>query len=93
MECWHCRVLKQRSFSGTLGMLRRGVSVMSDDELMQLFEFFWKEKSAMWDGLERGRAIGFFDRKGEKDEGRMSMLLNICWKELVKRGCSIPLDF
>jgi len=89
--CWHCRVLKQRSFENTLGMLKRGISVMSDGELMQLFEFFWKEKSHIWNLLEKGRAVGFFDVKGVKSERKMGILVDICWSELVKRGCSIPL--
>jgi len=73
-------------------MLRRGLPVMDDDDLMQLFKFFWEKKTFAWDVMAKEKDAGFFDRKAVKYERRISFLLTLCWDELAKRGFSMIMD-
>jgi len=67
---------KQMSFREELAKLKREVPSMDDNVLIGFFTFYWEYKAKAW-------ACKMF-----KSERRFSMLLNVCWTELVKRGYS-----
>jgi len=92
MEDWVVKVLERRSFRGTLVMLQRGLPIMDDDDLMELFRFFWEKKTFAWDLVAKGQNVGFFDRKAVQYERRIGFLLNLCWDELVRRGYTMIMD-
>jgi hypothetical protein len=70
------KMVKQMSFKEELAKLKREVPFMPDDVLIGFYKFYWEYKAKAW------------ACKMRTTERKFSILLNVCWDELVKRGCS-----
>lgn len=79
MNDWDADMHTVLSFRARLHWLRKYVSLMGEDTLASLFISYWCKKRDAW-------ACGCHSCM--KNERRASILLNVCWDGLVKRGWS-----
>ena len=79
IESWMRDVHTVLSFRARLRWLEKYVSLMDEDSLSNLFLNYWREKCSLWDCGCSGCM---------RRERNSTVLLNICWDELVKRGWS-----